>query len=292
VGTRGLMSGLVEIQLLNGLVQGMIYALVAAGLTLIFGMLDIPNFAHGAFYALGAYVAYSVVASTGNFWLAIAVVPIAVAVLGLVIDALAMRRLAREGHVYQILFTLGLVLIVQEAIVLIWGADPTSVAVPRALDGGIPLGVVQFPYYRLFLAVVAALVIAAVWFALERTRYGAIIRAGIDDPEMVSCIGIDVQRLFTVVFACGVALAGLAGALIVPLRGGQPAMGNELMATSFAVVVIGGLGSYLGAVVGALFVGLTEAIMTIVYPPAAEVAIFAAMALVILIRPQGLFGRR
>ncbi|HEY4442213.1 MAG TPA: branched-chain amino acid ABC transporter permease [Candidatus Elarobacter sp.] len=286
------MSGLVEIQLLNGLVQGMIYALVAAGLTLIFGMLDIPNFAHGAFYALGAYVAYSVVASTGNFWLAIAVVPIAVAVLGLVIDALAMRRLAREGHVYQILFTLGLVLIVQEAIVLIWGADPTSVAVPRALDGGIPLGVVQFPYYRLFLAVVAALVIAAVWFALERTRYGAIIRAGIDDPEMVSCIGIDVQRLFTVVFACGVALAGLAGALIVPLRGGQPAMGNELMATSFAVVVIGGLGSYLGAVVGALFVGLTEAIMTIVYPPAAEVAIFAAMALVILIRPQGLFGRR
>lgn len=286
------MGGLIEVQLLNGIVQGVIYALVAAGLTLIFGMLDVPNFAHGAFYALGAYAAYSVVAATGNFWLAIALVPLAVAALGLAVDALAMRRLARAGHVYQILFTLGLVLIVQEAIVLLWGASPTSVAVPAALDGGLPLGALSFPYYRLFLAGAAGLVIAAVWLALARTKYGAIIRAGIGDPEMVDCVGIDVQRLFTAVFGIGVGLAGLAGALILPLRGGQPGMGNELMATSFAVVVIGGLGSYLGAVVGGVFVGLTQAVMTIVYPAASEVAIFAAMALVILIRPQGLFGRR
>jgi branched-chain amino acid transport system permease protein len=286
------MSGLVEIQLLNGIVQGMIYALVAAGLTLIFGMLDIPNFAHGAFYALGAYVAFTLVAATGNFWLAIAVVPLVIAGLGLIVDAFAMRRLARAGHVYQILFTLGLVLIAQEAIVLIWGADPTSIDVPAALAGGIPLGAVSFPYYRLFLVAASALVIAAVWLGLERTKYGAIIRAGIDDPEMVDCIGIDVQRLFTIVFGVGVGLAGLAGALILPIRGGQPAMGSELMAISFAVVVIGGLGSYLGAVVGGIFVGLTQAVMTIVYPAASEVAIFAAMALVILIRPQGLFGTR
>jgi branched-chain amino acid transport system permease protein len=285
-------SGLIEIQLLNGIVQGMIYALVAAGLTLIFGMLDIPNFAHGAFYALGAYVAFTVVSATGNFWLAIVIVPFVVAGLGLLVDAFAMRRLARAGHVYQILFTLGLVLIVQEVIVLIWGANPTSVDVPAALAGGVPLGVVSFPYYRLFLALAAALVIGAVWFALERTRYGAIIRAGIDDPEMVDCIGIDVQRLFTIVFGIGVGLAALAGALILPIRGGQPAMGSELMATSFAVVVIGGLGSYLGAVVGGLVVGLTQAVMTILYPAASEVAIFAAMALIILIRPQGLFGKR
>ncbi|MEA2690568.1 MAG: branched-chain amino acid transport system permease protein, partial [Candidatus Eremiobacteraeota bacterium] len=256
------MSGLVEVQLLNGIVQGMIYALVAAGLTLIFGMLDIPNFAHGAFYALGAYVAFTVVSSTGNFWLAIAVVPVVVAALGLLVDAVAMRRLARAGHVYQILFTLGLVLIVQEAIVLIWGANPTSVDVPAALGGGVPLGAVSFPFYRLFLVGAAALVIGAVWIALERTKYGAIIRAGIDDPEMVDCIGIDVQRLFTIVFGIGVGLAALAGALILPIRGGQPSMGNELMATSFAVVVIGGLGSYLGAVVGGVFVGLTQAVMT------------------------------
>ncbi|HEX3550300.1 MAG TPA: branched-chain amino acid ABC transporter permease [Candidatus Elarobacter sp.] len=288
----GLMSGLVEIQLLNGVVQGMIYALVAAGLTLIFGMLDIPNFAHGAFYALGAYVAFTLISSTGNFWLAIVVVPLVVGAIGLLVDALAMRRLARAGHVYQILFTLGLVLIVQEAIVLIWGADPTSVDVPSVLGGGVALGAVSFPYYRLFLMAISALVIAAVWLGLERTKYGAIIRAGIDDPEMVGCIGIDVQRLFTVVFAVGVGLAALAGALILPIRGGQPGMGNELMATSFAVVVIGGLGSYLGAVAGGLFVGLTQAVMTIVYPAASEVSIFAAMALVILIRPQGLFGRR
>jgi branched-chain amino acid transport system permease protein len=286
------MSGLVEIQLLNGIVQGMIYALVAAGLTLIFGMLDIPNFAHGAFYALGAYVAFTLVSSTGNFWLAIAVVPLAVAALGLVVDALAMRRLARAGHVYQILFTLGLVLIVQEAIVLVWGANPTSTDVPAALGGGVPLGAVSFPFYRLFLVLASALVIGAVWLALERTKYGAIIRAGIDDPEMVDCIGIDVQRLFTLVFGIGVGLAALAGALILPIRGGQPSMGNELMATSFAVVVIGGLGSYLGAVVGGIFVGLTQAVMTIFYPAASEVAVFAAMALVILIRPQGLFGKR
>lgn len=286
------MSGLIEIQLLNGIVQGMIYALIATGLTLIFGMLDIPNFAHGAFYALGAYVAFTIVSATGNFWLAIVVVPLVVAALGLIVDAFAMRRLARLGHVYQILFTLGLVLIVQETIVLIWGANPTSVGVPAVLDGGVPLGAVSFPYYRLFLLVASGLVIGAVWFALERTKYGAIIRAGIDDPEMVDCIGIDVQRLFTIVFGVGVGLAGLAGALILPIRGGQPGMGNELMATSFAVVVIGGLGSYLGAVVGGIFVGLTQAVMTIVYPAASEVAIFAAMALVILIRPHGLFGKR
>ena len=286
------MSPLVELALLNGVVQGVIYALVAAGLTLIFGMLDIPNFAHGAFYALGAYVAFSVIAHTGNFWLAIVLAPIVIALLGVLVDAFAMRRLAGGGHVYAILFTLGLVLIVQEAIVLVWGADPTSVDVPAALDGGLPLGVVSFPYYRLFLALVAALVIGAVWLGLQRTKAGAIIRAGIDDAEMVACLGIDVQRLFTLVFGVGVALAALAGALILPLRGGQPAMGNELMAVSFAVVVIGGLGSFLGAVVGGIVVGLTQAAMTIVYPAASEVAIFAAMTLVILIRPYGLFGAR
>ncbi len=164
--------------------------------------------------------------------------------------------------------------------------------VPAALEGGIPLGPVSFPYYRLALVVLAAIVIGAVWLALQRTTAGAIIRAAIDDAEMVACQGIDVQRLFTLVFGIGVGLAALAGALILPLRGGQPAMGGELLAVSFAVVVIGGLGSFLGAVVGGIFVGLTQALMTIVYPAASEVAIFAAMALVILIRPRGFFGAR
>jgi branched-chain amino acid transport system permease protein len=285
-------SALVELAILNGVVQGVIYALVAAGLTLIFGMLDIPNFAHGAFYALGAYAAFSVIAHTGNFWLAIAIAPIAIGSLGVLVDALAMRRLASGGHVYQILFTLGLVLIVQEVVVLAWGADPISVDVPALFAGGVPLGGVTFPYYRLFLVLAAAVVIGAVWLGLQRTKTGAIIRAGIDDAQMVACLGIDVQRLFSVVFAIGVALAALAGALILPIRGGGPAMGNELMAVSFAVVVIGGLGSFLGAVVGGIFVGLVQALMTIVYPAASEAAIFGAMALVILIRPQGLFGAR
>ncbi|TAM74185.1 branched-chain amino acid ABC transporter permease [bacterium] len=286
------MESLIAIQLLNGVVLGMIYALVAAGLTLIFGMLDIPNFAHGAFYALGAYVAYSVVAHTNSFWAAIVIVPLAVGAIGLAIDALFIRRLARFGHVYQILFTLGLVFIAQETIILIWGADPTSINVPSALDGGLSLGLVTFPYYRLFLVLAAALLIAAVWLALERTKYGAIIRAGIEDPAMVDCIGFNVQRLFTLVFGIGVALAAVAGALSLPVRGGQPAMGEELTAISFVVVVIGGLGSFAGAVVGGLIVGLTQAMMTIFYPSASEVAIFAAMVAILLVRPQGLFGTR
>ena len=178
------MSGLVEIQLLNGIVQGMIYALVAAGLTLIFGMLDIPNFAHGAFYALGAYVAYTVVSATGNFWLAIAIVPLVIAVLGLAVDAFAMRRLARAGHVYQILFTLGLVLIVQEAIVLLWGANPTSVNVPAALDGGFPLGAVSFPYYRLFLVGASALVVGG-----EEGGGVDVEREKVADGVLVFCAG-------------------------------------------------------------------------------------------------------
>ncbi|MBV8602047.1 MAG: branched-chain amino acid ABC transporter permease [Candidatus Eremiobacteraeota bacterium] len=282
---------LVAIEILNGIVLGVIYALVAAGLTLIFGMLDIPNFAHGSFYALGAYVAYTAM-THANFPLALVAAPLAVGTLGLIVDALFIRRLARAGHTYQILFTLGIVLIVQEAIVLIWGADPTSVDVPAALSGGIALGPISFPYYRLFLVAVAAVLIAAVWLGLERTKLGAIIRAGIEDSEMVEAIGYDIQRLFTLVFALGVALAAIAGALILPIRGGQPAMGNELNAISFVVVVIGGLGSYAGAVVGGILVGLVQSLMTLILPSASEVAIFAAMVLVLLLRPQGLFGTR
>ncbi|MGA3036715.1 MAG: branched-chain amino acid ABC transporter permease [Vulcanimicrobiaceae bacterium] len=282
---------LVAIEILNGIVLGVIYALVAAGLTLIFGMLDVPNFAHGAFYALGAYVAYTAMTHAG-FPFALVAAPLAVGLVGIAIDALFIRRLARAGHTYQILFTLGLVLIVQEAIVLIWGPDPLSVEIPHGLTGGIALGVISFPYYRVFLVAVAALLIAAIWIVLERTKLGAIIRAGIEDPEMVDAIGYNVERLFTIVFGVGVALAAIAGALILPLRGGQPGMGNELNALSFVVVVIGGLGSFAGAVVGGILVGLVQSLMSIVFPAADEVAIFVAMAVVLLVRPQGLFGRR
>jgi branched-chain amino acid transport system permease protein len=282
---------LIAIEILNGVVLGMIYALVAAGLTLIFGMLDIPNFAHGAFYALGAYVAYTAMIHAG-FPLALVAAPVAVGIVGLCIDALFIRKLARAGHTYQILFTLGLVLIVQETIVLIWGPTPLSVDIPQSLSGGFALGVISFPYYRLFLVVVAAILIAAVWLGLERTKIGAIIRAGIEDAEMVDAIGYNVQRLFTITFGIGVALAAVAGALILPLRGGQPAMGNELNALSFVVVVIGGLGSYAGAVVAGILVGLVQSLMTLVFPAADEVAIFVVMALVLLLRPQGLFGTR
>jgi branched-chain amino acid transport system permease protein len=286
------MSELIELQLLNGVVQGMIYALVAAGLTLIFGMLAIPNFAHGIFFALGAYVAYTIISHGGNFWIAVIMVPLVVALLGVVVDKFAIRRLAHEGHVYQILFLVGFVLVVQELVSMIWGPNPISVEVPAGLDGGFPLGNISFPYYRVFLVGISAAIIVAVYLALEKTKYGAIIRAGIDDPAMVECIGINMRLIFTLVFGIGVALAALAGALTLPIRGGSPLMGDELMATSFAVVVIGGLGSYLGATVSGLLIGLTQAAATIVYPAASDVSVFVAMIAVIMLRPQGLFGSR
>src|SRR3989440_2348726 len=209
-------------QILNGIATGMLYALMGLGLSLITGILNIPNFAHGALFAVGAYLTVTVINAVGNFWIALAVAPLGVAVLGLVIEYAGIRRLYAAGHDYQLLFTFGLSLILAETIILVWGPVGISQLPPAALRGGVDLGFTFYPKYRLFVMAAAGLLVIGTWLFLEKTRYGAIMRAGIENKEMVSLLGIDIHRLFTVAFALGAWLAGIAGALTAPIRGLSP----------------------------------------------------------------------
>jgi branched-chain amino acid transport system permease protein len=289
-------AGLILMQLFNGLVLGTVYVLIAVGLTIVFGMLNVINFAHGAIYALGAYVAFQLAtwigAWTGSFWLAVALAPLGVALVGAVIEVFLLRRMYDAVHEYQILLTFGLALVIQEVIILIWGPIGKSVPMPPQLVGVVELGDFTFPLYRVFLVCFIALICFGVWLLIEKTSYGAVIRAGTDNRDMVNCLGIDIYRTFTIVFAFGMGLAGLAGALALPERGAQPLMGDTILTLCFVVVVIGGLGSFVGAILGGLIVGVVESMMILFWPPGTMMAIFAAMALVILIRPKGLLGFR
>lgn len=278
--------------LFNGLVLGMVYVLFAIGLTIIFGMLDVINFAHGAFYAAGAYLAWTLVERWDAFGVALLLVPLAVGLLGILVELGLIRKLYGLGHFYQILLTYGLVFVFQELTTIAWGPIGKTILMPRFLEGVVDLGFMLYPRIRLFIIVVAALVATAVWLLLVKTRYGAIIRAGIEDSDMVACLGINVGRVFTAVFALGVALAGLSGVLALPLRGAQPSMGADILGLSFVIVVIGGLGSFGGAVLGALTVGVVQSAMALVWPAGANVMIYGCMALILLVRPQGLLGAR
>lgn len=278
--------------LFNGLALGMVYLLFAVGLTVIFGMLDVVNFAHGVFYAAGAYLAYAVVSGLESFGLALVMVPALVAVIGAMLEMGLVRRLYGRGHIAQILLTYGLVFVFQELFIISWGPVGKTIAVPTFLSGMVDLGFMMYPRLRVFIIVVAALVTVAAWLLLVRTRYGAIIRAGIEDSDMVSCLGINVGRVFTWTFALGTALAGMAGVLALPIRGAQPSMGADILGLSFVVVVLGGLGSFAGATVGALLIGLVQSGMALLWPAGTNVAIFSFMALVLLVRPQGLVGLR
>lgn len=287
---------LILVQLLNGISLGMIYVLIAVGLTVVFGMLNIINFAHGAVYAVGAYLAFSVSMMLGqwigSFWITIVLAPVLTGLLGAVIEVSLLRRMMDAEHEYQILLTFGVALIIQELIIMIWGPIGKSLPMPRELDGVVDFGIFTFPDYRIFLIGFIALVCLAVWLLIEKTSYGSIIRAGTENRNMVNCLGIDIYKVFTVVFALGVGLAGLSGALALPMRGAQPLMGDTILTLCFVVVVIGGMGSFTGAVLGGLLVGVVESMMALVWPPGTMISIFAAMALVILIRPRGLLGFR
>lgn len=289
-------AGLVLMQLLNGLVVGMIYVLVTMGLTIVFGMLNVINFAHGAFCALGAYFAFSVATLigswSGSFWVAVLIAPLVIGLVGAVIEVSLLRRMYDVVHEYQILLTFGVMLVIQELIIMIWGPIGKSVPMPSQLVGVIDLGVFAFPIYRIFLIIFIALVCFGVWLLIEKTSYGAIIRAGIDNRDMVNCLGIDIYKAFTIVFAFGVSLAGLGGVLVLPMRGAQPLMGDTILLLAFVVLVIGGMGSFAGAILGGLLVGVVESMMILVWPQGSMISIFAAMALVILIRPRGLLGYR
>jgi branched-chain amino acid transport system permease protein len=279
-------------QILNGIATGMLYALMGLGLALIAGILNIPNFAHGALFAVGAYLTVTAINAVGNFWVALILAPLGVALLGLLIEHAGIRRLYAAGHDYQLLFTFGLSLILAEGIILVWGPVGISQLPPDILRGGVDLGFTFYPKYRLFVMVVAGLLVVATWLFLEKTRYGAIMRAGIENKEMVSLLGIDIQRLFTVAFALGAYLAGIAGALTAPIRGLSPGMGVDMLGIAFVVVALGGMGNILGAIAAGLLIGVAQAIVAAYWIEASVVVIYLVMAAVLVFRPQGLFGIR
>jgi branched-chain amino acid transport system permease protein len=286
------MAFLVFSQILNGLVIGMLYALAAVGLTLILGVLNIPNFAHGVLYAFGAYIAYTIVHVSGSFYLAVLAAPFLVVLIGFVLEHFGVRKLYQAHHDYQLLFLFAVALVLQELIIIIWGPVGFSVLPPPSLAGAVNLGVTIFPKYRLMLVVFSALVILSLYLFLTRTSLGAIIRAGIENREMVTALGIDINRVFFLTFGLGAYLAGLAGALATPVMGLTPSMGLDILPICFVVVVVAGLGSIPGAIVAGILVGLAQGIATIWWPQATNVAIYIMMGLTIILRPQGLFGQR
>jgi len=278
-------------QILNGLGLGMIYFLISVGLTIIFGLLNFVNFAHGAFFLLGSYLCYQTCVLTDNFWLSLLVAPAIVGLLAWLTEKTLINRIYHLPHEFHILITLGMALIIQESAILTWGTVGRNVATPESLQGVFMLGDFAYPKYRLFVIGFSALVALSMWLLLEKTKFGALVRAGSENAEMISLLGVNIFKLFSLTFALGATLAGLAGVLAAPLRGADPFMGAETLSIAFVVVVIGGMGSFSGALVGGLLVGLVQSIMSSLWPQGASLMIYGSMALVILLRPYGLFGR-
>jgi len=277
-------------QALNGISFGALLFILAAGLSLIFGMMDVVNLAHGAFYMLGAYVALTVVQRTDSFWPALVIAPLAVGLLGLLIEPLLLRRL-RGRHLDQVLLTIGLSLVIADLIGLIWGREIRSIPLPAGLDHSVSVMGGDYPVYRLF--VIAFGIVLAIAFALvhRRTRMGALIRAGVDDAPMLAALGVDIDRLFAITFAVGAALAAVAGVIAAPVFGVFPGMDVDALIYSLIVVVVGGLGTLSGAVVGAGLIGPADTFGKVLFPQFALALIFALLALVLLLRPTGLLGR-
>ncbi len=271
------------------MILGLIYVAIAIGLTIIFGMLRLVNFAHGAFYAVGAYVGL-VVAQRAGFVAGLIVAPLAVAAFAVVLERVVLRRFYEREPTSQILVTFGIALIVQESLRLIFGGTTQQVPTPAWLGGSVALVGLQYPTYRVALALAIVAIVIAVWLFIERTNYGLIVRAGIRDRTMVQLLGGNVRAASTVIFALGAALAGLVGVAASPIYSVDPNTGFNFLIPSFVVVVIGGLGSFWGAVAGGIIVGELTSLTTLFYAQASEVIVYVVMALVLLLRPQGLMG--
>jgi branched-chain amino acid transport system permease protein len=277
-------------QVFTGLVLGGILVLMAVGLSLIFGLMTVVNFSHGALYMLGAYVAFTILGFTKSFWLSLLLAPLVVGTLGLLIQRFLIRRLYGRSPDDPLLLTFGLSLVIVEAVKVVWGKVGLTVDPPRDLAGAVNLGFMNFPVYRLFVVAVTALVLVGLWLFLEKTNVGLIIRAGTRDALMVRALGIDLGRIWLLVFGLGIALAGLAGVLAAPMRGVYAEMGVEIIIECFVVVVVGGMGSLLGAIVAGLLIGEIVSLTTFFAPKLAEIVVFLVMAVVLLVRPSGLFG--
>jgi branched-chain amino acid transport system permease protein len=287
----GLSFDLIALQLFTGLALGAIYVLFAIGLSLIFGMLTVVNFAHGAFYMVGAYVGLFLLSLGGNFWLCLVAGPLIVGTIGLVVERFLIRPLYGRGIDYPLLLTFGLSYVMVELIRIAFGKSGYPFDTPEILQGAVNIGVGYFPLYRLFVIGIAAAVLLGLWLFLERTSFGLIIRAGARDPQIVRVLGVNVSRVWLFVFGIGSGIAGLAGLLAAPLQGAIPEMGATILAEAFVVTVVGGMGSIGGAVIAGLLVGVVVSMTSLFAPEMAKVSIFALMAIVLLIRPQGFFGR-
>jgi branched-chain amino acid transport system permease protein len=278
-------------QVINGLLVGSFYIVLSLGLSLIFSLGGVVNLAHGAFYAVGAYLAFEIEKRLGFFG-AMALSPIGVALLGILVERLFLSRLYNKDPALGLLFTFGLAMAAEQVLRMIWGTTGLPFSIPDALRGQLHVSDFIYSYYRLTILLVTALAVGGCWLLLNKTSFGMIVRAGVRDPEMVRAMGISLRPALTAVFALGVGLAGLAGVMSAPLAGVQPAMGNEILTATFVVVVIGGLGSFWGVVLAGLLVGVVRGITIYFYPPAAEASMYLLMVLVLLFRPRGLMGER
>lgn len=282
------------VQLLNGLSLASIFALTAMGLTIIFGLMGVINIAHGAYYALGTYfgiAALQMVGGTTGFALAIVFALVATAAVGVVSEVTVIRPLYERDLISSLLLTFGLMLVLHEIIKLIWGVGSRSLTTPALLNFTVPLAIVNYPAYRLFVIVMAGGVALAVWLFLQMTDTGMVVRAATENRDMVKALGVDIDRVYTTVFAIGVGIAGLAGILHAPLISIYPEMGTTIIIQSFVVVVIGGLNSFRGSIVAAVLVGMASSMSYLIWPSMTDVAIFIVMALFLLVRPQGIYGR-
>lgn len=304
------MTNLFLLQLLNGVQFGILLFLIAAGLTLVFGIMDFVNLAHGVIYMVGAYLLVTFANMTGNYWLGLGLALAATLVLGLVLELLIFRHLYDRSHLDQVLATFGLVMIITEGVQIIWGSAPLNVAMPKALSGSIPLiGPLRYPVFRIAIIAAGLLTAFGLWFVITRTRIGMRLRAGATHRAMVSALGVDIRWLFTLIFAFGAMLAGLAGGLVGPILSVDPGMAESVLILTFVVIVIGGIGSIKGAFAGALLVGVVDTmgrvfgpilLRAVMEPSAASqtgrvlapMLVYILMAVILAVRPTGLFGAR
>jgi branched-chain amino acid transport system permease protein len=287
----GLTLDLLCMQILTGIALGSIYALLALGLCLIFGMLTVVNFAHGAFFMVGAFLGVYFLGLTGSFWFSLLVVPLITGVMGLFTERFLVRPMYGRGIDYPLLLTFGLSYVLIELTRIFFGIEGMPSITPEGLTGSVNVGFGYFPKYRLFLIAATAVIILCIWLFIQKTRYGLIIKAGSRDQEILKVLGVDIAKVWLLVFAVGTAIAGLSGILASPTRSVNPEMGIPILAESFVVTVVGGMGSPVGAVVAGLLVGIVYSMTSLFAPDLAELSIFVVMAVVLIIRPQGLFGK-
>ena len=279
-------------QLLLGLVNGSFYAMLSLGLAVIFGLLNVINFAHGALYMMGAFLAWMGLNYFGiNYWIMLVVAPVMVAIFGIIIEKTMLRWLYKLDHLYGLLLTFGITLMIEGVFRSFYGVSGQPFSVPEQLTGATDLGFMMLPIYRAWVVAASLVVCLATWFVIEKTRLGAYLRAGTENPKMVEAFGINVPLMVTLTYGFGVALAGFAGVLAAPVLQVSPLMGSNLIVVVFAVVVIGGMGSILGSIVTGLGLGVLEGLTKVFYPELSATVVFIIMAIVLLIRPAGLFGR-